>query len=248
MRIELSGYTDIGTRAENQDSYAYKQTGEDSFYAIVADGLGGHRGGKEASEIAVKYLIDAADKEQLPTADRINKRLNAANSEIIHKRKNANQMKSTVVALYMKGREVIWVHIGDSRLYHFYNGELAHFTRDHSVPQISVQLGDITRDDILGHPDRSKLLRVLGDEELRPEVTGPICLDPGQHAFLLCSDGFWEYMHDDEIFLDINKCTLSQRWLQNLRWRRYKRLNAELDNNTAIAVMVDVPAADIKRD
>ncbi len=241
MRCELSGYTDIGTRAENQDSYDYRDLGGERVYAVVADGLGGHEGGQAASRVAVKYMTSALDGETaLPAEATLRERLAAANREILERRKNSDQMKSTVVGLYIWGSQAIWTHIGDSRLYHFFNGELYHYTKDHSVPQISVQLGEITRDQIPRHPDRSRLIRVLGGDELRPEFAGPCALSAGQHAFLLCSDGFWEYLHEDEIMLDLNKSATPRQWLDYLRIRRLRRLGAEVDNNTAIALFLEV--------
>ena len=104
--------------------------------------------------------------------------------------------------------------MGDSRLYHFVDGKLAFQTRDHSVAQIGVMLGEITLDEIRFHEDRSRVLRALGqDEELNVE-TREEPLGPGRHAFLLCSDA---------------------------RMRAYLqgRIPPGNDNNTAAAVWVD---------
>ena len=241
MKIELYGYTDIGSRPENEDSSSYERLGENRFYAAVADGLGGHEDGKAASQIAIRYLTSSwEDTPLLPTAAQLQERLAVANGEILVSRRGADQMKSTIVALYVWENQAIWVHIGDSRLYHYHNGALAHYTRDHSVPQISVQLGEITRNQIPDHPDRSRLLRVLGSEELKPEFAGPIDLAPGQHAFLLCSDGFWEYLQEDELLLDLSKSLTPKQWIDYLRWRGDKRRSPDADNNTAIAAFVEV--------
>lgn len=241
MKAELYGYTDTGSRRENEDSFAYEAYGKERYCAVVADGLGGHEGGREASRIAVRHLASAwEDTPRLPTAEQLLERLLAANSEILAARRSADQMKSTVAALYLWGGHAIWTHIGDSRLYHYHNGCLAHYTNDHSVPQISVQLGELTRSQIPGHPDRSRLLRVLGAEELRPEFSGPVPLGPGQHAFLLCSDGFWEYLLEEEIGLDLNKSASPKQWIDCLRWRAGRRKGEDADNNTAVAVFLEV--------
>lgn len=241
MKVELYGYTDTGSRRENEDSFAYETYGEERYCAVVADGLGGHEGGKEASRIAVRHLASAwGETPRLPAAEQLLQRLLAANSEILAARQSADQMKSTVVALYLWGSHAIWTHIGDSRLYHYHNGLLAHYTNDHSVPQISVQLGELTRSQIPGHPDRSRLLRVLGVEELRPEFSGTVPLGPGQHAFLLCSDGFWEYLQEEEIGLDLNKSASPKQWIDYLRWRGSRRKGKDADNNTAVAVFLEV--------
>ena len=241
MKIEFYGYTDTGSRPENEDSYAYEAYGKGRYCAVVADGLGGHEGGKAASLIVVRHLASVwQNTPRLPTAEQLLERLAAANNEILAQRQTADQMKSTVVALYLWGSHAIWTHIGDSRLYHYHNGCLAHYTNDHSVPQISVQLGELTRNQIPGHPDRSRLLRVLGGEELRPDFAGPMSLIPGHHAFLLCSDGFWEYLQEEEIELDLSKSASPKQWIDYLRWRGNKRKGTDADNNTAIAVFLEV--------
>ena len=65
-------------------------------------------------------------------------------------------------------------------------------------------------------------------------------LEPGQHAFLLCSDGLWERLHEDEILLDLHKSKTPDQWLYNLRCRAEMRKFTEVDNNTAVAVFVTV--------
>lgn len=243
MKIEIYGYTDIGNRNQNEDSYSCENYGGDRYALVVADGLGGHEGGKEASQIAVRHLAAPwDDTDVLPSEDAIMERLAVANEDIIRSRENEDQMKSTVVALYLSEDNAEWVHIGDSRLYHYHNGELAHYTLDHSVVQISVKLGEITRNQMPGHPDRSKLLRVLGTDELKPEFSGQIRLSPGRHAFLLCSDGLWDYLQEDEIMLDLNKSVTPRQWIDCLRVRALKRMEKDesVDNNTALAAFIEV--------
>lgn len=238
MQIELYGYTAQGNRVENEDTGAYEQFGNDQLYAIVADGLGGHGGGKAASAAVVEAMVQCKAEKTLPDDKMITRWLQQANQEILRKRNGPQHMKSTVTALYVSGGKAIWVHVGDSRLYHFYNGELADYTVDHSVSQIAVKLGEIHRNDLPNHPDRSKLLRVIGGPEISPEFCGPVDLEPGNHAFLLCSDGLWERLHEDEILLDLHKAENPEQWIYSLRCRAEMRKNTDVDNNTAIAVFI----------
>ncbi len=90
------------------------------------------------------------------------------------------------------------------------------------------------------HPDRNKVLKVLGEDKFTPEIHDPVTLAPGQHAFLLCSDGLWERLHEDEIMLDLHKSQTPDQWLFNLRCRAELRKNTGVDNNTAVAVYVSV--------
>ena len=239
MQIKLASYTSIGNRSENEDSYACEQFGPNQVYAVVCDGLGSHGGGQAASRAAVTQL-QRMHFNQLPTPQQIMEWMQLSNQEIINKRNSAQHMKTTAVALFIHQNQAVWTHIGDSRLYHFHNGRLADVTADHSVCYLALKLGEITRRDIPNHPDRNKILRALGDEKLSPEVHDPIVLEPGHHAFLLCSDGLWERLHEDEIMLDLYKSQTPDQWLYNLRCRAEMRKYTNVDNNTAVAVYVSV--------
>jgi len=240
MKIQIDTYTAPGNRRENEDSFWAEQSAPDLAFAAVADGLGGHGGGKAASQIAVQVLSACRAASRLPTREEITRQLNQANQEILARRDGPNHMKTTAVFLAIQDRQAVWAHIGDSRLYHFANGELDHFTQDHSMCQLAVKLGEITRDQIPNHPDRSRLLRVLGETEISPELHGPLELRPGQHAFLLCTDGLWERLAELEIGVDLLKSSTPGQWLDCLRRRAEKRKWTDVDNNTAVAVFLEV--------
>ena len=232
------GYSNIGTRMINEDSFSIFSEGK-VLSAIVADGLGGHGGGKEASEIAVSILAKCGDKGQLPTEDDILQSLQRANQTILEHRINENHMKTTAVYLCIADNKAKWAHIGDSRLYHFWNGQLCDYTLDHSVSQMAVLLGTIDRSEIPKHSERSRVLRVLGHEEILPEIHSEILLEPGAHAFLLCTDGFWESVTEDEMMLDLYKVSSAKEWICCMRHRLMKRLGEDHDNHTAVAVMIE---------
>lgn len=238
MKIQAFGYTDIGDRVENEDSINYEVSG-DFVFGTVCDGLGGHGDGKAASSIAVKYLSQCSKLPVLPNEDDIHRWLEQANQEIFRSRANNYQMKTTVTFACVRDGYAIWSHLGDSRIYHFHNGRLAHFTNDHSVSQIKVVMGEITREQIPECSDRSKILRVLGIEEIDAETSHEIPLSEGQNAFLLCSDGFWEYLKDAEIEADLCKSETPEQWINYLRCRKEQRKTDEADNNSAVAFFVD---------
>lgn len=239
MQIKLARYSAIGSRTENEDSFACEQTGPEQMYAVVCDGLGSHGGGQEASRIAVEQLRQL-HLTQLPSAEKIRSWMEQSNQEILRRRNGPRHMKTTAVALFVDRGRAIWAHIGDSRLYHFHNGRLADATADHSVCYLAVRMGEITRRDIPDHPDRNKLLKVLGEESISPEIHEAVALEPGEHAFLLCSDGLWERLHEDEILLDLHKSATPEQWLFELRCRAELRKHTEVDNNTAVAAFITV--------
>ncbi len=237
MKIQVYGYSDIGGRPENEDSYNITNT-KSCGSIILADGLGGHGKGRAASNIVVESLSKLAGDE-LPDENKIIEALKEADSRIISERENTFQMKTTAVCLYFNGKRAIWAHSGDSRLYHFYNRELADFTLDHSVSQLAVALGEIERKDIPWHPERNKVLRVIGGEEINPDFK-TVELEKGFHAFLVCSDGFWEYLSDEEIRLDLYKIKTPEEWIISLRKRMFNRLKEKNDNNTAAAAFINI--------
>lgn len=233
------GYSDVGGRQINEDSFGvYEDNGK--ICAVVADGLGAHGGGKNASEIAVKNIINCVKHGRLPDETEIMYRFLQTNEEIIASRKNTYEMKTTAVMLALVKNRAIWAHIGDSRLYHFYNGRIKDYTIDHSLSQLAVSLGEITREQIPGHKERNKLLHVLGEEGEQPEICGPVELEKGFHAFLLCSDGFWEYVREEDMVLDLYRTTSAKQWIQSMQCRLTQAAAKNNDNHTAVAVYAEV--------
>lgn len=237
--ISIYGYTDIGGRKENEDSGDIRIYGK-NLVAVIADGLGGQGEGKTASETAVSRLLACGSKEGFPGTKEVSRAFCAANEAILKKQLNQFHMKTTAVYLCICKNQAIWGHVGDSRLYHFQDGELCHYTLDHSLSQMAVALGEIECKDIPEHPQRSRLLRALGCEGEEAEVHEPVTLGKGRHAFLLCTDGFWEYFSDEEIGEVLDISATAEEWLTKLHGRLKKRCGSENDNNTATAVILEV--------
>ena len=238
--LQTASYTDTGGRSENEDSTRQARRGEDRLCLVVADGLGGHGGGAQASAAAADAICREwggdADSEAL-------KRLVQMGHQAVAAIQTPQcAMKSTVVALELAGARAAWAHAGDSRLYHFADGRLVFQTRDHSASQIAVFMGEITVDQIRFHEDRNRVLRALGQDEMPMVEAKEIELSPGRHAFLLCSDGFWEYVLEHEMAADLAHAGDPLDWLARMRSRLMDRIPADNDNNTAAAAWVDIPA------
>ena len=232
--LDIASYTDIGGRARNEDTVRYAARGEDALCLVLADGLGGHGGGELASAAAAESICrgwdGTADAEALKALVR------EANRQVLAIQTSQCAMKTTVTVLTLAGGRAVWAHAGDSRLYYFHDGTLAFQTRDHSAAQLGVLLGDITVDQIRFHEDRSRVLRALGQDNDLAVETGERELGGGRHAFLLCSDGFWEYVLEQEMVDDLAAAASPEEWLDRMRTRLKKRIPEDNDNNTAAAV------------
>lgn len=236
MKIQTASYTDVGGRTQNEDTVRMTERAS-RLCAVVADGLGGHGGGAQASAAAADRICRDWNGQISPAV--LTDLIQAAHRDVQALQTPQLAMKTTVTAVMAENGRAAWAHVGDSRIYHFYNGALVFQTRDHSASQIAVMLGDITTDQIRFHEDRNRVLRALGQEgslnvEAREEE-----LAPGRHAFLLCTDGFWEYVLEPEMEADLRAAASPEDWLARMRKRLQDRIPADNDNNTAAAVWLE---------
>lgn len=237
--VSTYSYTDIGDRRVNEDAYGICIY-EKNIVAVIADGLGGQGDGGTASKIAAQHLFQCGRDKRLPDKDQVSEAFQAANEAVLSRQSNQFHMKTTAVYLCIREKYAIWAHVGDSRLYHFQNAGLCHYTLDHSLSQMAVLMGEIGRRDIPAHPQRSRLLKALGCEGEEAEVHDPVLLGQGRHAFLLCTDGFWEYLNDEEILALLLQSGSAEMWIRKMRTRIQKCCRGNQDNNTAAAIILEV--------
>jgi serine/threonine protein phosphatase PrpC len=160
---------------------------------VVADGMGGHRGGREASQMVVHLVEEHFFSER---ADRplesLRSALELANGRIFERSRAEAELQgmgSTCVALLLRGRSSFVAHVGDSRVYRIRKGSVQQLTTDHSRVQELVREDAITPEEAAQHEERHLLTRAVG---VRPEVEvdllGPLPLAEDDR-FVLCSDG-----------------------------------------------------------
>lgn len=243
-RVSIFTYSDKGSRKENEDSIGL-EIYEKNLVAVLADGLGGQGDGKAASGLAVGNLILCGRDGRFPDPDQIRTAFFDTNELIFRKSGQSSRMKSTAVYLCIHRKEAIWGHTGDSRLYHFYRApggdfELLHYTLDHSISQLAVYMGEITREEIPDHPGRSSLIHVLGGEEAYADISERVALRPGTHAFLLCSDGLWENLEEEEMRRLLWGCEEARDWVKRMHQRIREQGKTFGDNHSAIAILMEV--------
>ncbi len=242
LRFRTATYSGAGGRSENQDALGARRGSLGQSCWVMADGLGGQAGGGTASKLAVDAVLEAFTVDPTVSPERVRDLIQAAHEAVLAAQADDPDlagMASTAVVLLADDRGAIWGHVGDSRLYRFRAGRLAVQTEDHSVPQALVQAGEISPSDIRHHADRARLLQALGSgESLRPAVPDrPTVLEPGD-AFLMCTDGFWELITEDEMAADLSKSIDPEAWVRTMAVRVTGRMEEDHDNLSAIAVFV----------
>ncbi|MCR5575562.1 MAG: protein phosphatase 2C domain-containing protein [Oscillospiraceae bacterium] len=236
MKLDSYCYTNIGGREENQDAVGRREEGENGLY-IVADGLGGHQAGHLSAQCAVRTLSERWDPESPETPEHFAGFFADINDAILAIQEETHlTTKTTTVALSVQGGRAVWAHTGDSRLYYIHGGKLAAYTADHSVAYKKYQAGEITREQIPMDEDQSFLLRALGGpKRFEPDAGGADALQAGD-AFLLCSDGLWEYLTDAEIVDDCLRASTAEAWAGALLRRAAARIKPGNDNLSLITV------------
>lgn len=235
MKYAVSSLSRIGGRETNDDTALTAQKG-DRARVFVGDGLGAYAGGGMASRAAGEAIMGMSRRERMLSPKRMEQGARAADAAVraVQQRTGGN-MKTTLVFLAAEGKQAMWMHVGDSRLYRFRDGKLLQQTRDHSVSQMAVMLGEITPEQIRFHEDRNRILRALGSDSGKPEISEVTDIREGD-SFLLCTDGFWEYVLEAEMEQTLAQAETPEDWLASMEQLLKGRAKGDHDNYTAAAL------------
>ncbi len=241
MKITYAVCTFPGNRDYNEDYAMVKQTRLGECF-IVADGLGGHGKGEVASKFVCETAISFCENDGLP--EDIYGMFDIAQEELLKKQKEEHAedgMKTTMNIVTIDDELIRWGHVGDTRTYYFKKKKMVSRTKDHSVPQMMVTMGEIKEKDIRHHVDRNRLLRVMGITWNKPQyVVEEAIKTESKQAFLMCTDGFWEYIEDKDMEKSLKKSKSVQEWLDSMISIVQKNgQGKDMDNYTAIAVWID---------
>ena len=209
-KIFFYGQTDVGLHlTNNEDAFVVEQLDEHTVLAVAIDGVGGYEGGEVAAEMAQKeissYLKEFTRGERL---ELLKQAVVSANNSIYDRRRldTARPDMSCVLtaALIDAGRKVVdMVHVGDTRMYQYHHGELRKLSHDHSLIGYREEIGDLTEEEAMHHPQRNVISRVVGSD--RHEVGDADFLEAAEFpllpnsTFLLCSDGLTDLITSKQI-------------------------------------------------
>ncbi|MCR5293784.1 MAG: Stp1/IreP family PP2C-type Ser/Thr phosphatase [Lachnospiraceae bacterium] len=196
--------TDVGQKRKiNQDSvyFTTEPVGNLPNLFIVADGMGGHNAGDFASRYAVNVVRKSIESSMESNPVKlISEGIRLANEGILKESEKHVEMRgmgTTIVVTTIIGEYAYTANVGDSRLY-LYDGELSQVTKDHSLVEEMVRLGEISEDDAKNHPDRNIITRALGAAAAVDPDFFDYRLHPGD-ILLMCSDGLTNMVDDDDI-------------------------------------------------
>jgi protein phosphatase len=202
--LKIIGNSDIGkVRKENQDAFWIHRFDDQSCIAVVCDGMGGARGGQQASSFAIEtvraYFEDKSSSEKIKKS--FDKVVSDCN-KLVFEQSNQNEalygMGTTMVMVYIKDKTAYFSNIGDSRAYHIKNGSICQITKDHSAVQELVDSGHITERQAKIHPNKNVITRAIGIEENIEYDYFESAVSPGD-IILLCTDGLTNNVDENEI-------------------------------------------------
>jgi serine/threonine protein phosphatase PrpC len=224
---QIAGYgTDNGRQRDHNEDYVEKftlgvqqsqDTPDTGLYA-VADGMGGHQAGEKASKLVIEVIHKNIQQKiaTMQTGPRLSREtvklddtitpekilkeavLEANSILLTSRQKSGSDRGTTITTALIVGNTCVIANVGDSRTYLLHSGKLEQVSRDHSLVARLLEAGVIKAEDVRSHPQRNQIYRTLGDKPKLDVDTFTRTLKAGDRL-LLCSDGLWEMVLDQEI-------------------------------------------------
>lgn len=224
--MQIIGNTDVGrTRIANEDAFKYGTFDDGTSWAVVCDGMGGVHGGKIASSTAIDMVAQKIRKCYNPSMEIASienlllSSITTANCIVYDRGVGDSELEgmgTTIVAAIIKNGEACIAHVGDSRAYIISGDEIRLITKDHSLVQEMLDLGQISQSEFENHPRKNIITRAMGVEE-KIEIEFDTVEIKENDAILLCSDGL-SGLVDKNTLLEIYKETdfnlLSDKYIE----------------------------------
>ena len=253
-----SANTDIGMKRDvNQDAYYVKALSDKTALCVVCDGMGGAKGGAEASKIACETFSKNVEAFITPYIGRKDKTLrigeirakliesvDLANDAVYSYAKEHSSLRgkgTTLVAALIIEHQVFSINVGDSRMYVMKGSKIKQITKDHSYVQYLIDIGKLTEKEAESFPNKNVITRAVGTEDcVRPECFRDSVSDGS--FILLCSDGLTNFVDNDTIRETVvkNSKNISEPEL-NIKVKKLIDLankNGGADNITAVLVKI----------
>jgi PPM family protein phosphatase len=244
LQVEYAEISLIGAREENQDRIA-SAINADSALIAAFDGMGGHADGARAAEIGRKTVLARFASVPQPLLDPLSYlhvSLGAAHTEMVgigtHLPMETRPRATAAVCVVQDG--TAWTaHVGDSRVYHLRAGKVLSRTRDHSHVELLLQEGLINSDQAMNHPMRNYVEACLGGDPMLPEmlIGRAVRVEQGD-TLLVCTDGFWSNLLDEDIAASLYSGVPVNIALQAVAEFAVRRGGPSADNTSVAALKV----------
>jgi serine/threonine protein phosphatase PrpC len=249
INVSSAQLSALGHRPSNQDALgSMVQDGLVCF--VMSDGTGGHTGGEVASKLVVDAVLAQFVQEASFGARALRSYIDCAIVKVAQNKKfheRRRNMSATVAALMIDqiNRCALWTHLGDTRIYLFRNHRLHGVTLDHSLAQRFVDAGYAKAEQLRNHPQRSVLYAAIGAEgDTFPEVTRQAVPVQDGDAFLICTDGFWEWLVEAQMEQTLAAAQSCEEWLTTMSRMAEAHVRAsgqQRDNYSAITIWLHEP-------
>lgn len=240
--MQINGNSDVGRkRIANEDAYRFGTFDDGTAWAVVCDGMGGVHGGKIASSTAIDMVSQKIRKCYNPSMsissveNLLLSSITTANCIVFDRGAGDSDLEgmgTTIVAAIVKNGDACIAHVGDSRAYIISDGKIELITKDHSLVQEMLDMGQITQDEFVNHPRKNIITRAMGVDE-KIEIEFNTVEFKKDDVLLLCTDGLSGLVNKQELLEIYNNTdfgTLSDKYIEAAND------NGGVDNITAVVM------------
>lgn len=237
--MKFTSYCHKGGRTVNDDYYGdANKNGIQCF--VAADGLGTNGGA--ASSLAVQTIINEFKQQPELSSAALKHYVTQAQSAILEAKAYTpeyDNIGTTIAVLLTNGKQAVYASCGDTRIYTFRHTSISEVTEDHSEAFEKFVTNHITYSEIRTDPDRHKLLRALGDRiSWEPDISEVININ-SSFSFLICTDGFWNLVTEEEMEKSRRFAFSSSTWLKRMLTKAHSRITENSDNLTAVTICIE---------
>ena len=238
MKMVSAFLSKPGGREINQDAIGFLPAKASLGCWVVADGRSELAAKQAVQEILDNFEANPAISQ--PVLVRVMEWVQKHILVLQATQKSNVPLSSAVAIICAGGLSALWAHVGNVRIYVFRNGEIISQTKDHSVSQALVDAGKLSPAELRTHEERRLLLRSLGTlGGMRPSILESRFKLLPDDLFLMCTDGFWEYVTELEMQADWCKSVDLEEWLHRMEMRILLAAPPDHDNYSAIALMAE---------